>query len=335
MAVMSKSGKPLHHHLVDYFLPHQRNGYRPHLFSVTSVAVLVFAIVILEAGYLVQTKLVFLKTDFLASVLPGALVVLTNGDRQAGGIGGVTEDPLLDTAAQAAADDMAAKGYFAHVSPEGKTPWYWLDSVGYQYSYAGQNLAVNFTDSQNVETAWMNSPTHRANIEKPQYTRVGIGVASGAYEGRDTTFVVQFFATPAEPAAPETPAPASVALAKPAPRESASSTEPVKVLGAAVESASAVPVLHPVMLPRWLAPQLASPLSLLEAILTFLFAIIAISFAAAVFIKGKSQHRSVYIGGAILFACIAAALLISIMSAGPVSVLNGEQAASTAATPAY
>src|SRR5512146_777130 len=143
--------KPLLHHLSDYFFPHPRNAHKPHLFSAASVAVLVFAIVLLEGAYLVQTMFVFLKTDFLASVLPSTLVALTNQDRAAQGLAGVTEDPMLDAAAQAAANDMAAKGYFAHTSPDGKDPWFWLDQAGYRYSYAGQNLAVNFTDSSNVE----------------------------------------------------------------------------------------------------------------------------------------------------------------------------------------
>ena len=89
---MKEVRKPLAHHLHDYFFPHERNNYRPHLFSAVSVAVLVFAIVVFEAGYLVQTKFVFLKTDFLASVLPGALVALTNQDRAVNGLAGVSED---------------------------------------------------------------------------------------------------------------------------------------------------------------------------------------------------------------------------------------------------
>lgn len=95
------------------------------------------------------------------------------------------------------AQDMATKGYFAHTSPEGKkTPWYWLKQVGYQYQYAGENLAINFTDSKDVTNAWMNSPTHKANIVKDKYTEVGTGIATGLYEGRETVFVAQVYANP-------------------------------------------------------------------------------------------------------------------------------------------
>lgn len=165
---------------------------------LVEVAVFTAVVAIVSVmGYFAQANFGLFRDDFLASVLPGALMALTNQDRSIAGISSVTENPLLARAAQAAADDMAAKGYFAHVSPDGKMPWYWLNLVGYRYSYAGQNLALGFTESQDVEVAWMNSPTHRANIEKPHYTQVGFGAAEGMYKGKNTTFVVAFFAKPA------------------------------------------------------------------------------------------------------------------------------------------
>ncbi len=181
--------------LKDFFVPHTGNGYHPKLFKRTAVTALLAAVLIFEGAYILDTKIAQDHQSFLASVLPATLLGLTNADRHAQGVAPLANDPLLAKAAQLKADDMAAKGYFAHTSPEGKTPWYWLDQVGYDYTYAGENLAVNFDDSTAVEEAWMNSPTHRANIVKPQYTRVGYAVAKGIYEGKETTFVVQEFAT--------------------------------------------------------------------------------------------------------------------------------------------
>ena len=94
------------------------------------------------------------------------------------------------------AEDMAKKSYFAHTSPDGQTTWNLLDTVHYRYDYAGENLAINFTDSQDVVMAWMNSPTHRANIVKSSYREVGTGLATGIYEGKETLFVVQVYANP-------------------------------------------------------------------------------------------------------------------------------------------
>ncbi|HEV7449383.1 MAG TPA: CAP domain-containing protein, partial [Candidatus Paceibacterota bacterium] len=54
-----------------------------------------------------------------------------------------------------------------------------------------------FNDSKDVVDAWMASPTHHANIVKPQYQEMGVGIANGMYKGASATFVVQFFASPA------------------------------------------------------------------------------------------------------------------------------------------
>jgi hypothetical protein len=97
----------------------------------------------------------------------------------------------LVEAARMKAEDMATKGYFAHTSPDGVTPWYWLDTAGYAYSYAGENLAINFVNSEDVVDAWMNSTGHRANILNKYFSEIGVGVAKGTYEGEEAIFVVQ------------------------------------------------------------------------------------------------------------------------------------------------
>jgi hypothetical protein len=304
--------KPLRHHLRDYFLPHARNGHFPHLFSIASVAIIAIIIIACEVGSLVQVKLVFTRTNYLASILPATLVELTNQDRAVTGLASVTEDALLDKAAQAAAEDMASRGYFSHISPEGKDPWYWLDSVGYAYSYAGQNLAVNFTDSKNVETAWMASPTHRANIEKPQYTRVGFGTANGMYEGRETTFVVSFFATPlAAPAAGAAPA-ASVAVQPPRNGE-------VRLVQN-VLGAETVETTFPAE-PEWFDPFLVSPTTTLETILTALLAVISISYIASFFIRGRESHPQMHLGWVFLIILIATTLVLNATFSGPITIL--------------
>jgi len=325
--------KPILHHLHDYFFPHERNGYRPHIFSLASIAVLVLAVIVFEAGYLVQTKVVFLKTDFLASVLPGTLVALVNQDRSSEGLSSVVQDTLLNRAAQAAAEDMAAKGYFAHVSPDGKTPWYWLNLVGYRFSYAGQNLAVNFTDSQNVETAWMNSPTHRANIEKPQYTQVGIGTANGVYEGKDTTFVVEFFATPAIAKAVKAST-ANVAATPVLPiTKTPTSTQPSQVLGSETQVVTATLPPAPTTQMNWFTFMLASPFTTLQAILTFFFVIIAISFAVAIFMRGREQHPTVFIGGTLLLLIISGTMLAVSLFGSKVQISPRSQHASAEVMP--
>ncbi len=141
-----------------------------------------------------------ISTQF-AAVVTSRLVSLTNGDRSDQGLGTLTVNPVLVAAAQAKADHMAANSYFAHTSPDGSTSWSWFNKAGYRFAYAGENLAVDFTDSGDVNRAWLNSPTHRANIMNGKFTEIGIATAEGTYQGRKTVFVVQMFGTPQQSAA--------------------------------------------------------------------------------------------------------------------------------------
>jgi len=184
--------------LKNSLIPHDDNGHAPHFLRHESMTFFFLLVIILELALLVQVFFVFNKTNFLAAVLPGVLTSLTNEQRISNNLGTLTENNLLKQAAQLKANDMAARGYFAHNTPEGRTPWYFLDQVNYKYKLAGENLAVNFFESVDVANAWMASPTHRANIVKKDYTEIGIAVASGIYEGRNAVFVVQFFGKPIE-----------------------------------------------------------------------------------------------------------------------------------------
>lgn len=136
--------------------------------------------------------------DSFAAVYANILVLLTNKDRVNQNISELKINPLLEKAAQMKADDMASKGYFAHNTPDGKTPWYWLSQAGYKYVFAGENLAVNFVESEDVQKAWMASPTHKSNIVNPKYTEIGIATSTGIYKGREAVFVVQMFGSPAK-----------------------------------------------------------------------------------------------------------------------------------------
>ena len=166
-----------------------------HVFSVKGIIAL--TLVILGAfgatAYLARD---LIGSGGLAAVVTATLVDLANEDRSDENLGNLKMNPTLVAAAQAKANDMAEKGYFAHNSPEGLTSWHWFQEAGYSFTYAGENLAVNFSDSEDVERAWMKSPTHRANIMNNKFTEIGIATAVGEYKGKDTVFVVQMFGTP-------------------------------------------------------------------------------------------------------------------------------------------
>lgn len=137
------------------------------------------------------------QSTSLASVLPSVIIALTNTDRVKNGSSLLVENPLLTKAAQMKADDMLARQYYSHTTPEGHTPLYFLDTVGYKYLNAGENLDLTYeSTADDVHTAWLNSPAHRANLLLSQYTEIGVGVAEGEYRGEHVTFVVEIMTTP-------------------------------------------------------------------------------------------------------------------------------------------
>lgn len=185
--------------LKHHFVPHEGNNHRPHFLRDKSLFHIVGAVVLLEVVFFLLPTIFFptlVNTFNLSAVLPGVLSTLTNDERTMNHATELSDNKLLDQAAELKAKDMAEKSYFAHTSPEGKTPWYWFNLVGYQYSYAGENLAVNFSDSADVTAAWMNSPTHRANIVNSRYKEIGTGIATGVYKGKEAVFVAQLFGAP-------------------------------------------------------------------------------------------------------------------------------------------
>ena len=235
-------------HLHDHFIPHARNNYHPHvlahrnlgLMSGLLVAVKIFTLTLLSFGPILPA--------FSEAITAGNIVALTNESRQEFSVSALTENQILDKAAQAKADDMLAKGYFAHNTPDGHTPWDFITAAGYSYLMAGENLAVNFTEAESVETAWMNSPGHKANILNKNFQDIGIGISQGTYQGHTAIFVVQEFGLPAaQPVAltdtptkvqtTNVPAPASAPTAMPAPAVS-SATVPAPA-SSQVKSASA------------------------------------------------------------------------------------------------
>lgn len=128
-----------------------------------------------------------------SDITRSAIIELTNNDRSAQGISQLEENSKLTQAAEEKAENMIEKNYFAHTSPEGLTPWHWIDKENYDYNYAGENLAMDFTTVEKMNEAWMDSPTHRANVMSDKYFDVGVGIAQGIIDGHETTAVVQMF----------------------------------------------------------------------------------------------------------------------------------------------
>lgn len=123
-----------------------------------------------------------------------------NRERLKRGIDPLVLSPKLNTAAQAKADDMQTKRYFSHVSPiDGKEWKEFIVESGYEYKEAGENLANGYDVLEEMITAWLNSPSHRANMLNTAVSETGFGVRTGELDGFPTIFVVQVFGERAEP----------------------------------------------------------------------------------------------------------------------------------------
>jgi uncharacterized protein YkwD len=212
-----------------HFLPRHDNAYRPHMLRKPWLLFFLTVVLTSEAIYVGTLSLEQASQNNLSAVLSGEVIALTNAERQNVGDQVLVENAKLNAAAQAKAEDMATRGYFSHVGPDGKEPWTWIKESGYAYRFAGENLAVRFENSSDVVNAWMASPTHKANIVKSAYQEIGVGVAQGIYEGSPATFVVQYFGTK----------PGSLAAASPVQEKMPSAQTNPSVAGAETSDQSA------------------------------------------------------------------------------------------------
>ncbi len=192
--------------LKNWFLPHEGNNHKAHLIKSYFLFLLCFVFAFLQVGlnFFLLSKPAVL--GFSANITPERIIELTNKEREKQGLGLLKENQLLSEAARQKAADMFAFNYWAHISPSGRTPWTFFTDVGYQYQYAGENLARDFRDPDSVVQAWMASPSHRENMVNPKYQEIGVAVVDGSLQGVETTLVVQLFGTPYGVAVAESPA---------------------------------------------------------------------------------------------------------------------------------
>lgn len=314
--------------LKNHFVPHEGNDYKPHFARGKNVVVIaLLAVFIFNLAFLLNSY-VTRHPGLLSAVITSVLIDLTNSNRLGQNISPLVENPTLAYAAQLKANDMADKGYFAHNSPDGKTPWHWFKEGGYEFLYAGENLAVNFNESSEVVLAWMNSEGHKANIMNDKFTEIGIAMAPGYYNGRESIYVVQLFGQPA----PRNTQLAIVESTAPEPVEEDAETpvtttptpgSEVEVLSENVEVLAETELFIAVQNNEYMATDtavvtsvmptsetsvtekaLASPKSVLEFIYVIIAAVVLISLVLLLVIEPKRQHPKHVAYVASLFALI-------------------------------
>ncbi|MFA6422855.1 MAG: CAP domain-containing protein [Patescibacteria group bacterium] len=130
---------------------------------------------------------------FASEISSWNIVNLTNIERSKNNQAALQTDFKLTIAATNKANDMLKNQYFEHFSPTNLIPWDFIKNAGYNYKYAGENLAMDFKTAEGVTNAWMRSGSHRKNILNTNYDEIGIGISKGNFNGHETTFVVQLF----------------------------------------------------------------------------------------------------------------------------------------------
>jgi uncharacterized protein YkwD len=142
-----------------------------------------------------QTEQLDLPDGIELSTDPAAerqLFDLVNEERTQRGVAALEWDERLVPVARAHSEEMFKLKYFSHDSPVAGSPFDRLKAAGITYSRAGENLAY----AQSVAVAHralMDSPGHRENILRPEFTRIGIGAISAGPYGR---MITQLFLTP-------------------------------------------------------------------------------------------------------------------------------------------
>lgn len=257
---MRRIRRYLHHH----FLPHPESGEKA--IALRHEALFLYAVFL----FLFQFGLSIISSrfpgvlGFASNISIEEIIHRTNQERLSFGLKELRVDGRLSQAAAEKATYMFAKDYWAHNAPDGTTPWFFVQRSNYRYIYAGENLAKDFQNSDDVVVAWMASKAgHRENILNNNYSDIGVSVVNGVLGGFETTLVVQMFGS-------EKTAPLEVAAAAPSPTSKVTSeptapaeTQPLALQGPFLSSekkeiAAGVP---PVLVgPRSGRPSVARPL---------------------------------------------------------------------------
>lgn len=180
-------------HLLGLFFPHPQNNHKPKVIHNRSLFILLGLFLMAQSGISIFNNIKPAILGYASQISAESIINLTNQQRKAANLNELKLNPQLSEAAYAKAMDMFSKNYWAHNAPDGTEPWYFIQKSNYNYLHAGENLARDFNSAENIVSAWMNSPSHKANILSNKYKDIGIAVVDGYLKGVETTLVVQMF----------------------------------------------------------------------------------------------------------------------------------------------
>jgi hypothetical protein len=180
------------HHLLT---PRHSNKHRAKILHIDSLVIGIALLIFSFAVLFTLQKNYPSVLGISYTITPEELLDITNKIRQENGVHKLTLNKDLTFAAANKANHMLSQNYWAHIAPDGTTPWVFIRNSGYTYLYAGENLGKGFTNSTELVNAWMASPSHRDNMLSNKYQDVGFAIAEGNLTGADTILVVEMFGT--------------------------------------------------------------------------------------------------------------------------------------------
>lgn len=167
------------------FIPSEKNNYHPHLLRRS--ALLIYIVAILLCNFFL-TKLSIVSVS--AAINPVDLIEIHNTQREIYGIPKLELNQDLSYSATLKAQAMLSSDCWSHYCPNGQSPWDFFAEAGYEYQYAGENLAEGFKNSDSVMNAWLNSPTHKENLLNKNFTEVGFGIVNGTFQGKENNIII-------------------------------------------------------------------------------------------------------------------------------------------------
>lgn len=182
------------HSLIQIVLPRESHGSRAHSLSHKALLLYGLSLLLVQLGLSLVSNRFPGILGFASNIRVEEIIDQTNNERSKANLPAVKVNEKLTQAATLKANYMFAKDFWAHLAPDGTTPWKFILDSGYRYLYAGENLAKDFQSGDDVVKAWMDSKAgHRENVLGKNYTDIGVAVVNGTLGGFETTIVVQMF----------------------------------------------------------------------------------------------------------------------------------------------
>jgi len=161
-----------------------------HFFNLLRKNIIVNSLIFIMLG-------IFLCPNFAfaSEITEKNIIELTNIERSKNNLNELKINTILTDAAYEKGKYIFETQTFAH-NINGIKFSNWVKDKKYEYSYVGENLAIDFSTSEGAISAWLDSPTHRKNILNERYDEIGVAVLRGNFDKNGTTLIVQIFASP-------------------------------------------------------------------------------------------------------------------------------------------